>query len=312
MQAGSLRYDRLPRERHFRMLTFNKRGLTARILKNAAVVCLGAIVFAFMFEAFELSQVYHPTRESESGVTAVSPDGEDLFLTASDGVKLHAWFIPGRGIEHRRNTVFLFSHGNGGNLTSRPDYYSAILQTGAALLAYDYRGYGKSEGEPGEAGTYLDVFAAYDWLIERGFAPERIIAWGESLGGGIASKVAAERKLGGLVLQSSFTSMPDIGSEYFPFLPVHTLGKIKYDTHSRLPEIHCPVVVMHSENDDIIPYRHGRKNFERANEPKAFVKLEGGHNDSIVANVAKYVEGAETIVKLIEAQVDLKGNTVTK
>jgi uncharacterized protein len=275
----------------------------ARIWKNVAVVSAGVVALLIMFRAFEYSQVYHPSRESEYAVTDLHPQGDDFFLTSSDGVKLHAWFLPGESDSPRRDFVFLFCHGNGGNLTSRPSYYRAILATGAGLMPFDYRGYGKSGGEVGEEGTYLDAFAAYDWLIARGTKPGQIIVWGESLGGGIASKVAHDRPVGGLVLQSTFTSIPDIGADLFPLLPVRTLATIQYDTNRRLPDIKCPVVVMHSQTDEIIPYTHGRKNFEAANEPKVFIELEGGHNDAIYADQTKYIAGAEAVLEVIENPV---------
>lgn len=276
------------------------KSKATRICKWAALVCLGSCALLIMLRAFEHSQVYHPSRESEYAVTDVHPQGDDFFLTSSDGVKLHAWFLPGETGSPHHEFVFLFCHGNGGNLTSRPSYYRAILATGAGLMAFDYRGYGKSEGEPAEEGTYLDGFAAYDWLIEQGTRPEQIIVWGESLGGGIASKIAHDKAVGGLVLQSSFTSIPDIGADLFPLLPVRMLATIEYGTHKRLSEIKCPVIVMHSPTDEIIPYEHGRKNFDTANEPKVFVELVGGHNDAIYADQTKYTAGAEAALKTIE------------
>jgi len=277
-----------------------RKANATRLWKTAAVLFLCLLGLLIMLRAFEHSQVYHPTRESEYAVTDVHPRGEDFFLTASDGVRLHAWFLPGEEGSPRRDFVFLFCHGNGGNLTSRPNYYRAILSTGASLLAFDYRGYGRSDGAPDEQGTYLDAFAAWQWLVDRGTPPGRIIVWGESLGGGIASKVAHDREAGALVLQSTFTSVPDIGAELFPFLPVRMLATIEYNTLQRLPEIHCPVVVMHSRADEIIPYEHGRRNYEAANQPKVFIELEGGHNDAIFADQTKYIAGAEAALKFVE------------
>ena len=254
-----------------------------------------------MLRAFEHSQVYHPSAESEYSITDVRRDGEDLEIAGPEGVPLHAWFFGGDGEGFEKEFVFLFCNGNGGNLTSRPGYYRAILTTGAGLLTFDYRGYGRSAGQPGEEGTYADAFAAYDWLRGRGVPANRIIVWGESLGGGIASKVAKERELAGLVLQSTFTSIPDIGAELFPFLPVKLLASNRYDTLGRLPGIRCPVVVMHSPVDDTIPYEHGRTNFAAAGEPKAFVELAGGHNDALIADASRYVAGAR---KILEMQQD--------
>jgi uncharacterized protein len=272
----------------------------AGILKLLFVVSLALIVAKLMLEKFEHANVYRPSRGAESAITDLRADGEDLFLKSSDGVKLHAWFLPANEDASRKEFVLLFCHGNGGNLTSRPGYYRALLESGVNLLAFDYRGYGLSEGESSEEGTYLDAFAAYDWLRERGFPGNRILVWGESLGGGIASKVASEREVAALVLQNTFTSTPDVGAEWFKFLPVHMLATIHYDTRARLPGIHCPVVIMHSQDDKIIPFHHSEKNLAAANEPKAFVEQEGGHNDGLVAAPEKYRDGLRTALRLID------------
>lgn len=262
---------------------------------------LGLLVIALMLYRFEHSQVYHPTRDAEYTPDDVGRPGEEVWLRTPDGHRLHAWFFAAGKASPRARFAMLFCHGNGGNLTSRPGYYRAILETGVNLLTFDYRGYGLSEGEPSEAGTYTDATTACQWLRARGFAPENILVWGESLGGGIASHVAATERVGGLVLQSSFTSIPDIGAEVFPWLPVKLISRIKYDTHSRLPHLKCPVVVMHSRGDMTIRFHHGERNFAAAREPKAFIELEGDHNDPLLANRAAYVAGAEKLVQFAEA-----------
>ncbi|MBM3829810.1 MAG: alpha/beta hydrolase [Verrucomicrobia bacterium] len=262
---------------------------------------VGLLVIVVMLYRFEHSQVYHPTRDAEYTPEDVGRSAEEVRLTTADGLRLHAWFFAADKASPRARLVMLFCHGNGGNLTSRPGYYRAILETGVSLLAFDYRGYGRSDGEPSELGTYADAQAAFQWLRTRGFAPEHILVWGESLGGGIASHVAATLPVGGLALQSTFTSVPDIGAELFPWLPVRLLSRISYDTHSRLPQIQCPVVILHSRADTTIRFSHGEQNFAAAREPKAFVELEGDHNDPLLANRAAYVAGAEKLVQLAEA-----------
>lgn len=253
-----------------------------------------------MLRAFEHSQVYHPFPDSVYAATDVRRDGEDFFIGGKGGERLHAWFFPGKADGARGEFVFLFCHGNAGNLTSRLDSYRALLSTGAGLLSFDYRGYGRSTGHPSETGTYKDAFAAYDWMRDRGVPAKRIILWGESLGGGVASKVATEREVGGLVLQSSFTSIPDLGAELLPFLPVRLLATIHYNTRERLPQLRCPVVVMHSRDDEIVPFSHAESNYAAASEPKAFVELAGGHNDTLLVSESRFIAGAEKILELLE------------
>lgn len=228
---------------------------------------------------FEHSRVYHPTRQLEVTGAELGRPFEDVFFKTSDGVELNGWFYPADSASPRGQMAFLNCHGNGGNISHRLGLYGALLQTGGAVLTFDYRGYGKSRGRPGEEGTYLDAQAAYHWLRQKGYAGKNIIVYGESLGGGIASELCLREETGGLILQSTFTSLPEIGAELYPWLPVRWVGRIKYDTRSKLPRLKIPVLVMHSRDDGLIGFRHSERNFEVANEPKAFAELRGGHDD---------------------------------
>jgi len=167
------------------------------------------------------------------------------------------------------------------------------------VFAFDYRGYGRSEGRPGEEGTYLDVQAAYEWLRKRGFAANDILAYGESLGGGIASELCLREKIGGLILQSTFTCIADIGRELFPWLPVKLISTIRYDTFGKLPRLKTPVLVMHSRGDGLIGFRHSERNFAAANEPKLFCEIGGEHNDPL-ASREQFLSGIEKFLQLIE------------
>lgn len=242
---------------------------------------LGALVILYlMLRWFEHSQVYHPFRKHEAVPAELGRAFEDVRFTAGDGVALHGWFFPAHTNSPRAQVAFLICHGNAGNISHRLGLCAALLQTGAAVFVFDYRGYGRSGGRPSEEGTYRDAQAAHGWLRQKGFRGEDIVAFGESLGGGVAGELALRDTLGGLVLQSTFTSIPDIGAELFPWLPVRLISTIKYDSRAKLPHIKIPVLVMHSRDDDIIPFHHGEQNFAAANEPKTFCELEGGHNDA--------------------------------
>ncbi len=271
--------------------SWKRAGLTA---------LLGLIVIVMLFRRFEHNQVYHPTRTLDASARDVGAPSEEVFFKTSDGVELNAWFFPARTSSARKQFAVLFCHGNGGNISHRLDVYQALLEAGVAVLAFDYRGYGLSGGRPSEEGTYLDAQAAYAWLRQRGFSATNILAYGESLGGGIASELCRREETGGLILQSTFTSIPDIGAELYPWLPVKWLSRIKYDTHSRLPQLKIPVLVMHSRNDGLLGYRHGERNFAAANEPKLFCELQGDHNDSL-ADRSVFVAGIEKFLRLVES-----------
>lgn len=244
-----------------------------------------------MIRWFEHRQVYAPSCDLE--FTPLQ-DYEDVSFKSSDGLKLHGWHFPG---STRAQLAFLLFHGNGGNICHRLSYYDAWLELRVSVFSFDYRGYGQSQGTPSEAGTYLDGQAAYAWLQnERGFAPENIILLGKSLGGGIASEVALREKVGGLILQNTFSSIPDVGSDLFPFLPVRLMGSIRYDTVKKLPRIKVPVLVMHSRNDALIRFDHAERNYAAANEPKLFWEIHGSHNGTLEGDRAHYLKGLQTFL----------------
>lgn len=265
-----------------------------RLLK---IIVAGFILY-MLLRWFEHNQVYHPGREMDAADVAAARPFEDVFFKSSDGLELNGWFFAAPTNSPRAQLVVLVCHGNGGNISHRADLYRLLQNAGVAVFAFDYRGFGRSRGRPDEAGTYLDAQAACHWLVQKGFT--NIIAYGESLGGGIASELCLREKMRGLVLQSTFTSIPDIGADIFPWLPVRQLGRIKYDTCGKLPQLNIPVLVMHSRVDRTVPFHHAERNFAAANEPKLFWELSGDHNDALEER-ARFSEGLEKFLRLIES-----------
>lgn len=249
--------------------------------RRFGVPLAGVAILFMLLRWFESTQVYHPTRKLEMPASALRRPCEEVWLATTDGEKLHAWFFPANTNSPRRQLAVLVCHGNGGNLSHRLPLCAALLETGVAVFAFDYRGYGQSTGKPGEEGTYRDAQAAHGWLRQRGFDGTNIVAFGESLGGAVATELAVRETVGGLVLQSTFTSIPDVGAELFPWLPVRLIGRIKYDTHAKLPGLRVPVLVLHSRADTLVPFRHAERNLVAAHEPKHLAELSGDHNDSL-------------------------------
>ena len=221
-----------------------------------------------------------------------------LTLTTTDGETLDGWFVPS-GAGRKARGLIVFFHGNAGNISHRLDYLRMFHDLGLATLLIDYRGYGLSSGTPTEEGTYLDAAAVWRHATqELGFPAGRIVLFGESLGGGVAARLAAEERPGALVLASTFTSVPDMGSDLYPLLPIRLLARIGYDSLARLPQIACPVLVIHSRNDDIIPFAHGRRLFEAARPPKRFLEIEGGHNEGFVFGREDWVSRLDDFLQL--------------
>ncbi|PYK59417.1 MAG: alpha/beta hydrolase [Verrucomicrobia bacterium] len=272
---------------------------TRRTSKVIRLLVLLAVVY-LVLRWFEHRQVYQPSRPMDANGSELGRPFEDVHFQTADGLKLNGWFFPADKDSSRQHLVYLLCHGNAGNISHRLEHVAALLETGASVFIFDYRGYGRSEGRPSEEGTYLDGQAAHQWVRQRGFAAANIIVLGESLGGGIASELALREPSGGLILQSTYTSVTDLGAELFPWLPVRWLGIIKYDTHSKLPRIKVPVLVMHSRADGLIGFHHAEKNFAAANEPKLLWEIVGRHNDFLEAGRERYLDGLNKFLALLE------------
>ena len=193
--------------------------------------------------------------------------------------------------------VVLFLHGNAGNISHRLDTAKLLSGLGAGVLLLSYRGYGLSEGSPDEAGTYADAAAAHAHLTgELGIPASRLVVFGRSLGGGIASWLASERDCGALILESTFTSVPDMGAAIYPAFPVRVLARIHYDTRSRLARLRCPVTIIHSRADEVVPFSHGETLFREAGTDKRFVEIQGGHNAGLMLRDAQYAAYLKTLL----------------
>lgn len=217
-----------------------------------------------------------PTRDIEVTPAEIGLSFDNVQLLAADGIRLHGWFVPAIS---PRGTL-LFSHGNAGNIGHRLDSIRQFHSLGLNVLIYDYRGFGESEGKPTEAGTYLDVKAAWDYLLEeRMMVPREIIIFGRSLGAAMAAELASQNPSAAVILESAFTSVPDMAASIYPWLPVRLLSRYQYNNLEKVSLISSPLLVIHSRADEIVPYVHGESLFAAAHEPKQFLELNGGHND---------------------------------
>jgi fermentation-respiration switch protein FrsA (DUF1100 family) len=210
---------------------------------------------------------------------------DDITLETDDGVGLHGWFIPGRS-----SRVLIFFHGNAGNISHRLGSISQFHNLGLSVLIIDYRGYGRSGGRPTEDGMYRDAEAAWQYFVaDRGLAPGDIIIFGRSLGASVAAKLATLHTPLALIVESSFTSVPEIAADIYPWLPVRLLSRLSHATRDYVGEVRCPVLVIHSHDDEIIPFSHGLAIFEAAPEPRTIVALHGSHNDAHLVDVQTYL-----------------------
>lgn len=235
-----------------------------------------------------------PTRELLSTPLDVDLHYEEIILTTEDNEKIHAWFIPNDSSRQWADKTVLFFHGNAGNISQRLETIQIYHQLGLNFFIIDYRGFGQSTGKPSEKGIYLDAAAAWDYLVhERKIKPDEIIVAGRSLGGGVASELAKNVTPAMLILESTFISMPEVSKLHYPFMPTGLIMKDKYATLNKLANITCPIVVAHSKNDEVIPFTHAEKIFQRASEPKQFIELRGGHGNGFLLSRKDYIEGLQ-------------------
>ncbi|HEX3726189.1 MAG TPA: alpha/beta hydrolase [Pirellulales bacterium] len=203
---------------------------------------------------------------------------EDAWFQAADGTKLHGWYVPH---EHPR-AVVLFAHGNGGNLSGRADTVGALAKRlGLAVMIFDYRGYGRSEGRPTGAGVLADARAARAWLAKRaGVSESELVLFGESLGGAVVVDLASRDGARGLVLDRTFSSLPDVAKVHYPWLPVRLLMRTRLDSVSKIGDYHGPLLQIHGDADTLVPLVLARRLFAAAHEPKTLMIIPGGdHND---------------------------------
>ncbi len=238
--------------------------------------------------------LYFPVRQLVTNPGRVGLNYEEVQLTTADGVRLAGWFVPAANSDF----VLLFFHGNGGNISHRLDSIEQFRRLGLSVFIIDYRGYGHSEGRTTEAGTYLDAEAAWRYLTqERGVAAENIIIFGRSLGGAVAAALAEKHPPRLLILESTFTSVPEMAARQFWFAPARQLARIQYNTAARLQNIHVPLLIIHSPEDEVIPFDQGQALFQAANPPKQFLQISGGHNDGFLISAAQYEPAVAAFIR---------------
>ncbi|RPI46148.1 MAG: alpha/beta hydrolase [Betaproteobacteria bacterium] len=262
------------------------------VLHILLLVGIGYATLTLLVYIFQSRLLYFPEigREVIATPRTVGLPFEDVWLDLDPGTRVHGWFVPR---SDARGAVLIL-HGNAGSIGLRLDWLRMFHELGYASLIIDYRGYGRSGGKPSEQATYEDAQAAWDHLTRsRGWKPGEIVIVGESLGGPIAAHLAARAAPRALVLQSTFTSVPDLASELYWFLPVRWISRFRYDTRDHLRRVSAPVLVAHSREDEIIPYRHGRALFEQAREPKRFVEMRGGHNDAFLFSRREWTQALQ-------------------
>lgn len=272
----------------------NFKDVIWTIVRIVALAYGGLSLFLFFFQS---RYVYYPSRDLHESPADYRLAYEEVLIPVAEGGQVAAWFVPATD---PRGTILL-CHGNGGNISHRLPAIELFHDMRLNVCIFDYRGYGRSTGKPGEETTYQDAFAAWNYLVQtRGIAPEQIVVLGRSLGGAVAAGLLdrlAPVRPAGLILEDTFTSLPDMAAKVYPILPTRLLCRFRYNTLQRLRSIHCPVLVAHSRQDEMIPFAMGERLYQAANEPKTFVELTGGHNDGESFTPAPYRRQLEVFLE---------------
>ena len=230
----------------------------------------------------------------------LSPDDlhlnyKDVYFDSMDGKRLHGWFFPLNG----EYPVILFFHGNAGNISHRLDNVRLLLERQLQVFIFDYRGYGKSSGSPSETGIYLDGQAAYDYLVyKEGITPENIALFGRSLGAAVALDVALKRDVRSIIIESAFLSTKDMAKTMFLFSLLSFILPPNYNNLGKIEKIDIPKLIIHGDEDEIVPFKMGKRLFDASKEPKYFLPLMGaGHNDTYMTAGERYFRIIESFVR---------------
>lgn len=249
-------------------------------------IYLGICLFVYFYQK---NLIFFPSKTMEE-----MPEGmslEEVYFVTEDNVKLHAWYL-----DNQAKKTVLFFHGNAGNLSHRQKQLEVFDELKLNALIFDYREYGKSEGViEKEEDLYVDARASLDYLIqERGMNEEDVIIWGRSLGGALAIDVAQERNVAAVIIESTFFSMDAMASRQFWFLPTKLLSKYHFQNDEKINNIDSKILIIHSLEDEVIPFENGKKLFEAANDPKNFLEISGDHNYGFSKSYNTYIKAIDT------------------
>jgi fermentation-respiration switch protein FrsA (DUF1100 family) len=278
------------------------------LLAAGAIFYVALIVMLYFYQGRMVFLAHIPGRSLESSPEDIGLAYESVMIPTEDGEQIHGWYVPKRGqspfaekgsdpfLESRG--VVLFFHGNAGNISHRLDSIRMFNDLGVDVLIVDYRGYGESTGKASEAGLYADGEAAWAYLQrQRNMAPHRIVVFGRSLGAVVAARVASRHSPAGLIVESGLTSGVDMAKRLYPFLPARLLTRLEFPLVDFAKEVRCPALVIHSRDDEIVPFDMGEEIFEvLPGQDQTFLEIWGGHNTGFILSEPVYVPALENFL----------------
>ena len=263
------------------------------------ILGLSWLALTALMYVFQPHFIYYPHKELAGTPENIGLEYKDVFLQTEDGTDIHGWYLP----HANERAKLLFLHGNAGNISHRLDSLEIFNRLGLSVLIIDYRGYGRSGGKPSEQGTYKDAKAAWRYLNEHFNEDKKpVIVFGRSLGGAVASRLATEVDVDGLILESTFTSIMDMGRHYYPYLPVRLIARIRYNALKNIEAVDAPVLFIHSRSDELVPYEFGRALFEKATAEKVFVEISGSHNSGFITSGKQYTDALDAFIRRVTGE----------
>jgi fermentation-respiration switch protein FrsA (DUF1100 family) len=266
-------------------------GMLIKLATILAHILFGLLLAGSLIWWLQPRMVFYPIKSLTSTPSDWGLTYQDVQLTTADGIALHGWLIPAARDLGEAPRTLLFLHGNAGNISHRRDSIAIFNDLGLDVLIIDYRGFGRSQGAASESGLYLDAAAAWRWLTQtRGIQAKEIILFGRSLGGAVATQLAAQADPAALIVESSFDHLGSLAEEHYPLLSRLIPLRYRFPAATHIAAVRCPILMLHSPDDRIVPYPIGRRLFAAAPAPKVFVDLRGGHNDGFLLSQPRYQE----------------------
>ena len=271
-------------------------------LKRNPILLIFLASFLFWGCPMEEKFIFHPSDKIDHTPRDFGLAFDDIYFTAGDGVRLNGWFVPYPGAQ----TTLLWFHGNAGNISHRLENIKLLHdKVKINLFIFDYRGYGRSEGRVSEEGTYRDGEAALKYLRNREeIDPRRIVFFGRSLGAAVAADLATREECLALILETPFVSIREMAKAAFPFLPIGPLLRIRYDVAEKIKKAKAPILVLHGDKDEVVPFEQGKRVFETASQPKEFYAIRGAHhNDTYIVGGDAYFAALKDFIDRAAARL---------
>ncbi|MEA3642997.1 MAG: alpha/beta hydrolase [Lamprobacter sp.] len=274
--------------------------MLAKLTSLLFMALLGLLLFGLLLWWLQPRLIFFPYDRLQATPTDWGLDYEEVKPVTEDDVTLHGWLVAPPKPRATAPRTLLFFHGNAGNVSHRGDSIRIFTELGFEVLIIDYRGYGRSEGTPSEPGLYQDATAAWDWLTQvRGIPPEEIVLFGRSLGGAVATWLAARTSPAALIVESSFDRMQSLAEVHYPLLSRLVPLRVAFPAVEQMASVHAPVLILHSPDDEIVPVQLGRRLYEAAPDPKGFVELQGGHNEGFLRSKPQYQQALTAFLESI-------------